>query len=67
MVKCKGLRWVATVIKIKYRILRWVDRVIRMEEVRSPFKIITATPTGKRPLGSLGLDGKTLLEWILKK
>ena len=36
---------------IKYRRLRWTDHVARMEEDRSPFKILTGTATGKRPLG----------------
>ena len=36
---------------IKSRRLRWADHVARMEEGRSAFKILTGTPTGKRPLG----------------
>jgi hypothetical protein len=36
---------------IKSRRLRWVGHVARMEEGRSAFKILTATPAGKRPLG----------------
>ena len=44
--------------------MRWAGHVARMEEVRSAFKISTGTPTGKRPLG---IDGKTILEWVLKK
>ena len=31
--------------------LRWEGHVIRMEEGRSSFKILTGKPTGKRPLG----------------
>ena len=30
---------------------RWAGHVARMEEGRSTFKILTGTPTGKRPLG----------------
>ena len=33
------------------RRLRWASHVDRMEEGRSAFKILTGTPTGKRPLG----------------
>ena len=33
------------------RRLRWAGHVARMEEGRSAFKILTGTPTGKRPLG----------------
>ena len=36
---------------IKSRRLRWAGHVARMEEGRSPFKILTGKPTGKRPLG----------------
>ena len=39
-------------VVIKYRRLRWVDHVARMEEGRSAFKILTGKPTGKRPLES---------------
>jgi hypothetical protein len=35
-----------------------------MEEGRSAFKILSGKPTGKRGLGA---DGRTILEWILKK
>ena len=37
----------------------------RMEEGRSAFKILTVKPTGKRPF--LGVDGRTILEWTLKR
>jgi len=36
---------------IKSRRLRWAGHVARIEEGRSAFKILTGTPTGKRPLG----------------
>ena len=36
---------------IKSRRLRWAGHVARMEEGKSAFKILTSTPTGKRPLG----------------
>jgi hypothetical protein len=36
---------------IKSRILTWTSPVARMEEGRSASKILTDTPTGKRPLG----------------
>ena len=36
---------------IKSRRLRWSGHVARMEEGTSAFKILTGTPTGKRPLG----------------
>ena len=36
---------------IKSRRLRWAGNVVRMEEGRSALKILTGTPTQKRPLG----------------
>jgi hypothetical protein len=36
---------------IKSRRLRWAGHVARMEEGRSTFKILTETPSEKRPLG----------------
>ena len=36
---------------IKSRRLRWAGYIARMEESRSAFKVLTGTPTGKRPLG----------------
>ena len=35
---------------IRFRRLRWAGHVARMEECRSAFKILTGTPSGKRPL-----------------
>ena len=34
---------------------------------RSGFKILMGKPTGKIPSGSLGVDGRTILEWTLNK
>ena len=36
---------------VKSRRLRWAGHVARIEESRSAFKILTGTPTEKRPLG----------------
>ena len=36
---------------IKCKKLRWAGHLARMEESRNAFKILTGTPTGKRPLG----------------
>ena len=36
---------------IKSRSLRWTGHVARMGESRIAFKILTGTPSGKRPLG----------------
>ena len=52
---------------IKPRRLRWAGHAARTEEGRSSFKILTAKPSGKIPLGRLGIDGRTILEWVLNK
>ena len=49
---------------IKSRRLRWAGHVARREEGRSAFKILTGKPIGKRPLG---VDGRAILEWTLKR
>ena len=36
---------------IKSKRLKWAGHVVRMEEGRNAFKILTGLPTGKRPLG----------------
>ena len=38
-----------------------------MEEGRGAFKILTGKPTGKIPSEGVGVDGRTILEWILKR
>ena len=37
--------------EIKSRRLRWESHVVRIEEGRRAFKILTGTPAGNRPLG----------------
>ena len=41
------------IIVLYPRRLRWAGHIVRMEEGRSAFKILTGKPTGKRPLGKL--------------
>jgi hypothetical protein len=38
-----------------------------MEESKSTLKILTGKHARKRPLGRVGVDTKTMIEWILKK
>ena len=52
---------------INSRRLIWTGHVARMLEGRSVFKILTGKPTGRDHQEGLGGDGKTMLEWILKK
>ena len=46
--------------------MRWASHVARMEEGRRVLNILTGRPTEKKPLRK-ALDGKTILEWTLKR
>ena len=52
---------------IKSRRLRWAGHVARIEEGRSAFKILTINLQEGVLWGGLGVDGRTILQWILKK
>ena len=52
---------------IKSRRLRWADHVLRMEEGRSAFKILTDKPTGKRHSERSWWRWEEFIEWILDK
>ena len=52
---------------IKSRRLRWAGHVARMEEGRSAFKILTGNLQERDLWGGLGVDGRTILEWTLKR
>ena len=45
---------------IKSRRLRWAGYVVRMEEGRSGFKILSGKPIGKRPLIQLRIGNAAL-------
>ena len=50
---------------IKPRRLRWAGHVARMEEGRRNFKMLTGTPSRKRPLGRSRRRKKKILEGFL--
>ena len=52
---------------IKSRRLRWTGYVARMEKGWSAFKILTDTPTGKRPLGRPGCRWEVNIRMDLKE
>ena len=52
---------------VKARRLRWAGHVVRMEEGRSAFKILTSKPTGRRPLGRLSRRWEDNIRRDLKK
>jgi len=38
-----------------------------MRELRNAYKILIGNPEGRDHLGELGVDGRIILKWILKK
>jgi hypothetical protein len=63
-----GLYSSSSIIRvIKARRMRWAGYVARMGEVRDAYNILIGRPEGRKPLGRLGLDGRTTLRWILGK
>ena len=52
---------------IKSRRLRRAGHVARMEEGRSAIKILTGKLQEGDLWGGLGVDGRTILEWTLKR
>ena len=52
---------------IESRRLRWAGHVARMEEGRSAFKIFEVNLQERDLWGGLGVDGRTILEWTLKR
>ena len=52
---------------IKSRRLTWAGHVARMEGGRSSFSILTGTLQEINFYEGLNVDGRTILEWILKE
>ena len=52
---------------IKPSRLRWAGLVARIEEDRSAFKVLTGNPQERDFWAGVGVDGRTLLEWTLKR
>jgi len=49
----------------KSRRMRW-GHVARMVQMRNAYNILVGKLEGKRPLEDVGLDGRIILEWILR-
>jgi hypothetical protein len=47
--------------------MRWAGHVALMGEMRDAYRIVVGKTEWKRPLGKLGVVGKIILEWILRK
>jgi hypothetical protein len=44
--------------------MRYAGHVACMVEMRNVYKILVRKPEGRDHLEDLGIDGKTILEWI---
>ena len=67
VIKSRRLRWASHVARMdKGSRLRWTSHVARLDKGSSALKILTGTPTKTRPLVRF-VDGRTILEWILKE
>jgi hypothetical protein len=51
---------------MKSRSMEWSGHVAHMEEMRNSFILLSENLTARDHLGGLGLDGRTIFEWILK-
>jgi hypothetical protein len=49
---------------IKLRRVRWEEHVACVGETKHAYAILVGKPERKRPLGSKGVYGKSILEWI---
>jgi hypothetical protein len=47
--------------------MRWAGHVECKGQILNAYRIFIGKPEGKRPLGRLDVDGKTVIEWILEK
>ena len=52
---------------IKSKRVRQAGHVVRMEEGRTAFKIVTGRSSRRRIYEDLGVDGWRISEWILEK
>jgi hypothetical protein len=47
--------------------MRWAGYVAFMWEMRTAYKVLVRKPEARGDLRALAIDGRVMLEWILKK
>jgi hypothetical protein len=47
--------------------MRWAGQVVRMGEMRNAYNVLVGRPEEKNHLEDLGIDGRIILERILRK
>jgi hypothetical protein len=52
---------------IKSKMIRWVVHVARTEEMRNAYNIFVGNPKGTDHLEDKGVDGKIILQWIVRR
>jgi hypothetical protein len=52
---------------MKSRGMRWERHVARLGEMRNAYKILIGKPEEKADSKDLGVEGRIILEWILRK
>jgi hypothetical protein len=52
---------------IKSKCVRWAGHIGRIEQLRCVYKIFVRSPEGRDNMGELGVGGKVILKWVLRK
>jgi hypothetical protein len=52
---------------IKWRRIRWVGHVARMDEERGVYRVLVGKPEGRNHWGDLGIDGCIILACICRR
>ena len=66
--KFHDLHSLSCIVRVfKFRRMRTVGQVAYTGEEKNACRLLIGKPEGKYHLGNLGIDGRVVLKWILKK